>query len=273
MSVLPPFSLHRFQTVAEVLEVISWDDLPYVGGTELLLAMRSGLLQPNSLVDLKQIPNLHRIEIADDMLVIGATITHREAAESPIVQDRVPMLPTVLNVIGNPRIRAAGTLAGNLCFAEPKSDLIPILFGLEATVRLESKAGARDLPIADFILGAYYTAREPDELLTSILIPLSPARRGVYLKYQVAERPTAGVVALRWHDGDTPLTRVVVGAAGELPVLADGTGDTPIDVETPVGDLDPIDDLTGSADYKRHVTRVYVQRALADLEGLQWTTE
>lgn len=252
--------------------MISWDDLPYVGGTELLLAMRSGLLQPRTLVDLKQIPELRRLEIDNGVLVIGATITHREAANDELVRDRIPILPMVLNKIGNPRIRAAGTLAGNLCFAEPKSDLIPILFGLEATVRLESKAGTRDLPIAEFILGAYYTAREPDELLTSIMIPLTPARSGVYLKYQVAERPTAGVAALRWSVDGGSISRVVVGAAGELPVLAEGTEDSPIDTDTLIDRMEPIDDLTGSADYKRHVTGVFVRRALAELEGMPWTT-
>jgi carbon-monoxide dehydrogenase medium subunit len=268
MSVLPPFSLHRFQTVPEVLDVISWDDLPYVGGTELLLAMRAGLLQPRSLVDLKQIAELGRLEVEEDTLVIGATVTHRAAADHQVVQNRVPILPTVLNKIGNPRIRAAGTLAGNLCFAEPKSDLIPVLFGLGAIIRLESRGGTRDLPIGDFILGAYFTAREPDELLTSIMIPLNPVRRGVYLKYQVAERPTVGVAALQWSANDMSFSRVVVGAAGELPVMTDGIDGAPIDIDALINSLEPIDDLTGSPDYKRHVTRVFVQRALAELEGI-----
>ena len=271
MSVLPPFELHRPETIDEVVQLVSWDDLPYVGGTELLLAMRAGLLNPRSLIDLKGVEGLSTISAPNGSVRIGAAVTHQRAADDDVVSSKLPELAPVLRHVGNPRVRSSGTLAGNLCFAEPKSDVIPFLIALDATVTLVSTAGSREMPVRDFIVGPYFTARTEHELLTWIDIPIVAGRRGTYLKYQVMERPTVGVAAVRFDDDGRVTTRVVVGAAGELPVVHDVAEADPnrSDIATAVAQrLEPIDDLTGSAEYKRHVTAVYVERALERLEHL-----
>lgn len=271
MSTLPGFDLHRPETIEEAVELVSWDDLPYVGGTELLLAMRAGLLNPRSLIDLKHVDALTEITRSDGSVRIGAAVTHQRAADSDLVTEAVPELPPVLLHVGNPRVRSSGTLAGNLCFAEPKSDVIPFLIALDATVTLASTAGNREMPVRDFIVGPYFTARTEHELMTSIDIPIVPGRVGTYVKYQVMERPTVGVAAVRMNGSGHRRTRVVVGAAGELPVVHEVEGSLPDRsvVAAAVADrLEPIDDLTGSAEYKRHVTAVYVERALERLEEL-----
>lgn len=271
MGVLPAFELHRPSTIAEAVDLVSWDDLPYVGGTELLLAMKAGLLNPRSLIDLKHIPELATISTDDGWLDIGATVTHQEATGSSVVADAVPELPMVLSRVGNPRVRWSGTLAGNLCFAEPKSDVIPFLIALDGEISLASKSGSRRLPVRDFIVGPYFTSRTQDELLTQIHVPVDADRVGTYLKYQVMERPTVGVAAVRTRSGGAPTTRVVVGAAGELPVAHDVAGAEPDPqefVDAITEQLEPVGDLTGSPDYKRHVTGVFVRRALDQLERL-----
>jgi carbon-monoxide dehydrogenase medium subunit len=271
MSVLPPFELHRPDTIEEVVQLVSWDDLPYVGGTELLLAMRAGLLNPRSLIDLKGVGELTEIGNLNGSIRIGAAVTHQRAATDESVSARLPELPPVLLHVGNPRVRWSGTLAGNLCFAEPKSDVIPFLIALDATVTLASTDGSREMSVREFIVGPYFTARTEHELLTWIDIPVVPGRRGTYLKYQVMERPTVGVAAVRFDEDGSTVTRVVVGAAGELPVVHEVDHADPnrsLVAAAVVDQLKPIDDLTGSAEYKRHVTAVYVERALERLERM-----
>jgi carbon-monoxide dehydrogenase medium subunit len=258
MSVLPPFSLVRPSNLDDALAEIDDDALPYVGGTEILLAMRAGLLRPAALVDLKGVADLNRLETDEHTLRIGASATHHDVARHAAVVERVPLLADVLHRVGNARVRATGTLGGNLCFAEPKSDVATALVALDAGVVLRSPRGERALPVRDFVVGPYTTDREPDELLVRIDVPLVPERRGVYLKYQTMERPSVGVAAVEWNG----TRRVVVGAVSEIPMVFDDD----IDPEAIATAIDPIPDLTGSERYKRHVTSVFVARALALLQ-------
>jgi carbon-monoxide dehydrogenase medium subunit len=260
VTVLPSFSLHRPHTLEEALETISEEDLPYVGGTELLLAMRQGLLRPRSLVDLKRVAELDRVEVLSDAIAVGGAVTHRRLAADPGTAEVLPVVREVLNQVGNPRVQAAGTLAGNLCFAEPKSDVIPLLVALGADVTLTSSDGQRTVDVGSFVVGPYTTVRQPDELLTRISIPVVSDRTCVYLKYQIMERPTVGVAATRSNG----LTRVVVGAAGMDIVVVESDNGV-IDSAEVAQRLDPIPDLTGSVEYKRHVTSVFVDRALMAL--------
>ena len=272
MSVLPAFGLHRPETVDAALDLISFDNMVLGGGTELLLAMRMRMLRPETLVDIKSIPGLDVVTATDGRVSIGGAVTHHSAHTNPIIAEHLPVLPAVLAQVGNPRVRASGTLAGNLAFAEPKSDVIPILTALQADVVLTSTRGVRALPVYDFILGPYYTAREEDELITSIEIPYEgPGRpvvlRAVYLKYQTMERPTVGVAALDVSTDGVEQRRLVVGAVGDRPHVVSVPTGTTLDGPTIAADIEPIADLAGTADYKRHVTAVYIDRALAQLDA------
>lgn len=265
MSVLPAFSLQRPRSIGDALKSISFDDLPLGGGTELLLAMRMRMLRPRSLVAIKQIPAMASIELDGDELVLGGAVTHLAASTSDLVRDNVPILAEVLVQVGNPRIRASGTLAGNLVFAEPKSDVIPILLALDARVVLTSSSDSRTLTIDEFVLGPYFCAREPDELLTQIRIPTGAVRNAAYVKYQTMERPTVGVAALDLQNADERLTRIVVGAVGPVPYRFDFLASEAIVGSTIAEEVEPIPDAAGSERYKRHVTAVYIDRAIATL--------
>jgi carbon-monoxide dehydrogenase medium subunit len=265
MSVLPRFALHRPHDLDAALALISPEDLPYAGGTELLLAMGTGLLTPRSLVDVKRVAQLRDITATEHGVRIGACVTHHDAAHHPDVVRLLPVLPEVLRKVGNPRVRAAGTLAGNLCFAEPKSDLATLLVALDATVDLDSARGTRTLTVRDFVTGPYETARQPDELLTFLRIPVVTGRRASYLKFQTMERPTISVAAVRQRLNGSHHTRVVVGAVSLTPIVNESASGS-IDVDDLCAGLDPVPDLTGSAEYKRHVTGVIVRRVLRRLE-------
>jgi aerobic carbon-monoxide dehydrogenase medium subunit len=253
---LPPFGLHRPATVEEALELLDADRVPYCGGTELLLAMKIGLLRPDALVDLKAIPGLGDVTATDDGVTLGAAATHLRVSRDPEVRRRYPVLAHVAERVGNARVRAQGTVGGNLCFAEPKSDLAAMLSALEATLELRSSAnGTRRLGVDDFFEGPYWTVRADDELLTAIHV--TGDRRGVYLKYQTMERPTVGVALATTAGG----YRLVVGAVSEVPVAFD-LPSLEVDADELAAGIDPVADLTGSEEYKRHVTAVYIRRAV-----------
>jgi carbon-monoxide dehydrogenase medium subunit len=258
---LPPFRLARPESLDQALEAIGEDAVPYCGGTELLLAMRAGLHQPDALVDVKRLPELAGIRQDGDHLVIGATERHMDIAADPLVRRHLPMLRRVEHAVGNARVRAQGSMGGNLCFAEPKSDVATALMALQAVLTLVSPRGRREVAVEDFIAGPYYADREPDELLVDIRVPVGgPEVRATYVKFQVMERPTLGVAVT--HVPDTGDCRVVVGAVGEVPAVWTFPSPDEVDVPTIVREVDPTPDLTGSERYKRHITDVYVRRAL-----------
>lgn len=257
---LPPFTLHRPASVADAVALLDDDCVPYAGGTELLMAMRMGLIRPSALVDLKRIPELAALHVQDESLVIGAGLSHDAIATSDAVARHAALLATAERQVGNARVRAQGTIGGNVCFAEPRSDVATVLVALDAALVLTGAAGQRSVPAAEFFLGPYWTAREAGEVLSAITIPL-PAPTGVYLKFQTVERPTVAVAAVRRAGG----VRVVVGAVSELPVVGDYEDPDAIDPKALSAQIEPVADLTGSPRYKQHVTEVFVRRAVAAL--------
>lgn len=261
---LPPFRLARPETLDEALDAIGDDAVPYCGGTELLLAMRAGLHRPDALVDVKRLTELAGIRVEEGHLVIGATERHMDVAAHPLVRRHVPMLAAVERAVGNARVRAQGSVGGNLCFAEPKSDVGTALIALGATARLASPTGRREVAVQDLIAGPYWADKEPDELLLDVRVPVPPPTLvATYLKYQTMERPTVGVALT--HDPDAGTARLVVGAVGEVPMAWDLTGPDDIDPDVIAREIDPTPDLTGSERYKRHITGVYVRRAVEAL--------
>lgn len=258
MSVLPPFEYHRPTSLDEALATIDDEIVPYCGGTELLMAMRSGLFRPRGLVDLKAIRDLALISDSGDELVLGASVTHHQATKNPVILQHSSTLSDVLARVGNPRVRASGTVGGNICFAEPKSDVTTIGIALGAHLNLKSVDGERQLSIEDFLIGPYTTAKADNELLTEIRIPKEATSKVAYEKFQTMERPTVGVAAAEMRTGDL---RVVIGAVGPTPMKFEG-----IDDPSAIADqIEVIPDASGSEDYKRHVTEVFVRRVLTRL--------
>ena len=263
MSVLPPFALERPATLEEALNETSESSVAYAGGTELLLAMKAGLLRPDTLIDVKRIDRLGEIRSDNDPIVLGGAVTHLQALTDEGVKSHLSILANVLNRVGNPRVRAVGTLGGNLCFAEPKSDVATLLIALGASVTLASTGGERTLPVEDFVIAPYTTVREDGEILTEITIPLDRTR-AVYQKFQTMERPTVGIAASATADNEI---RLVVGAATPAPHLFTASGFGQFDPADVAAAIEIIPDMTGSIRYKRHITRLYIERALNTLEA------
>lgn len=247
----------------------------YAGGTELLLAMKHDLLRYEHLVDVKTIPSLNKIERSNGSLLIGSTATHRAIERASVVRASLPVLAEMETNVANVRVRASGTLGGNLCFAEPHSDPATLLLALGAKAHVRGKAGTRSLTIDKLITGAYETSLAADELLTAIEIPI-PAKpqRVAYLKFQLKERPTLGLALVLDIAGDNiEKATAVVGSVSASPARSDACDGLLVgakaQVEKQLRDAaealtnaaDPVDDLEGSAEYKRHLIGVFLRRA------------
>jgi aerobic carbon-monoxide dehydrogenase medium subunit len=223
-AMLDRFAIHQPASVAEASDMLSHfgpDAAVYAGGTELLVVMKEHLAHFPHLIDIKRIPGLRDIAYDEQQreLVIGATTPHRDLERSPLVRNRIPALADLEAAVANVRVRTAGTIGGNLCFAEPHSDPATLLTALDARLTLTSASGARDLPIAEFFTGLMETARRHDEILTAITVPEPDEKSGVaYERFKLHERPTAAVAAvIAVDDGIVTDSHIVAGSVGERP--------------------------------------------------------
>lgn len=258
---IAPFDLRRPASLDDAAAEVASGGVPYCGGTELVAAMQLGLLELDVLVDLKGVDELAGVRDEDGTLVIGAATAHRTVARSPLVAERAPILVTACASLGNQRVRATGTVGGNLCFAEPRSDVATVLVALGAEVVLHSVRGRRTLPLDGFLLGALETDRADDELLVEMRVPNPPAAQ-VYLRHQPAEYPTV-CVAVTAGPGSRGPVGVVLGAVGERPQAFRADVLEAVDAAAIADRLDVIEDLNGAQDYKRHLAAVFIRRALA----------
>jgi aerobic carbon-monoxide dehydrogenase medium subunit len=286
MTTLSRFEIHQLASVLEASQMLTHygeDAGIYAGGTELLLAMKHQALNYRHLIDLKVVPGLDSIEVRADSLEIGATSTHRSIERSALARQNQPALAEMESQVANVRVRAAGTLGGNLCFAEPHSDPATLLLVLGGAVKVESGAGAREIPVGELIEGAYTSNLLPGEILTKIMVPCAkPNHRAGYMKFQVHERPTLGLgLWLETPDDGRTLTsaRVAVGCVCPFPtrglhaekLLTGPRGDVEkrmpeaADAIADVADL--VDDHEGSAEYKRHLIHVFLRRVFRKALG------
>src|SRR3990170_2604123 len=167
MMPLRRFTIHQPKSVAEASQMLAEfgeKGRLYAGGTELLLAMKHDLLRYEHLVDVKTVPGLDKIEAQNSSLRIGSVATHRSIEKSPLVKERLPVMAEMTRHIANVRVRATGTLGGNIGFAEPHSDPATLLLALGAKATLQGQTGERSLAMNEIIVGAYETALAPDEI-------------------------------------------------------------------------------------------------------------
>lgn len=254
------------------------------GGTALLILIKHGVYIPRLLV------NLRKIQGASDMsfdpqrgLRIGGLASIYEVESSPVVREHYPILADACHVVANIRIRNMATIGGNLAHADYQSDPPSVLLGLEASVELTDGRRTRQVLLEEFLLGSYETTIEPGEVLSAVLVPPPPAdMTGTYTKFTTRsseDRPCAGIAAMvRLKNGAIDEARLVIGAVSPTPVRVReaesmATGQPPtLELFEAMGKVaseavDPIDDLRGPADYKRHVVGVLSRRALMACVG------
>ncbi len=278
------FELIEPQTLHDACMVLaeSEDTKAVAGGTALLTIIKQGLLRPKALVNLKKIRDASEINFDPQYgLRIGALATINEIETSELVREHSPALTEACHLVANIRIRNMATIGGNLAHADYQSDPPTVLAALDARIELMSTTGCRELPLGDFQLGSYETALLPGELLSAIIIPPPPqGMKGRYVKFTTGsseERPCVGVAAMaQMENGVCRELRLAIGAvspqavrisAGEEVaremILTDQLIDS-IALKS-ARNVEPIDDLRSPADYKRHLVRVLVRRAITAL--------
>lgn len=269
---LPPFHLHRPTSLDDALALLAQlgDDCAiYMGGTELLLVMKLGYAEPEHVIDCKAVEELHELDLRNPLeWSIGAGLTHRRLEFDVDVERYLPRLAALEGQIANVRVRNTGTLGGNLCFAEPHSDPPGLLIALGAEVELQSMAGRRRVRLEDFILGPFTTDIAPDELMIRVTMPPLPPDAIVrYQRLAFKERPVITTSYVKTGVDH----RLVVAAVGGRPsrlhgveaLLRDGCDETQRLVDAAMAEVEPFDDLEGSAEYKRHLVGVLTRRILS----------
>ncbi len=273
------FRLEEPETLAEVSELLGrFGDSAkiYAGGTELLLAMKEGLVRYERLINVKRIAGLSEIVAEDGAIKIGALCTHRQLETSPLLRQHLPALVKLEQNVANVRVRQMGTIGGNLCFAEPHADPGTLLLALGAKLKAKTASTEREIAAEDFFVDAYETSLKEDEVLTEISIPVpGPNSRNAYLKFGYLERPSVGVAFACNDDGGTLSgVKIAVGCAGPAPLRvreAEGLLEGK-DKEEAARNLaragavagraaKAISDLHGSQEYKEHIVGVLLKRA------------
>ena len=276
---LKRFRLEEPESAAEVSELLGrFGDSAkiYAGGTELLLAMKEGLVQYERLINVKKLKGLSEIAGENGAIKIGALCTHHQLETSPLLQQKLASLVKLEQNVANVRVRQAGSIGGNLCFAEPHADPGTLLIALGAKMIAEKSSGKREIAAEDFFVDAYETSLQADELLTEIRLPTPGANsRSAYLKFGYLERPSVGVaVALTLDGAIVNDVKIAVGCAGPAPkrvveaetLLNSKAKDEAIRLLPQAGAIagrasDAISDLHGAQDYKEHIVGVLLKRA------------
>lgn len=270
-----PFDYLRPETLEAALDELGRGGegvMPYAGGTELLLVLKMRLAACDALIDLKRIPELRQIALRDGVLHLGAMATHAVISRHPDVRSVVPALAELCGQIANPRVRATGTIGGNLCFAEPSADPPTLLAALDAELHLASAVGARAVPADSFVEGPLETARRDDEILLRIDIPTDRAATR-YVRQLNGHRSFASAAA-SLPAGLEPRVWLGCLAARPVPLAATaahiaGTAET-LDqarlrqiVTEEIAELELSDDWESGAAYRRHIGVVVAMRAIA----------
>lgn len=279
------FDLLQPRSVSEAVAMLARygdDARPLGGGTTLVILMKQRALYYPYLVDLQTIPGLAEIKVESNGVRIGALVTHRSLECSPVIRASFPALADAFGQIGNIRIRQTASIGGNLAHADYRLDPPPALLVLGAEVSLFGANGARTVPLSQFFHGLYETALKPAELLIDIKVPFMPENsRAVYLRYSTLSAndwPCLGVAAfLSKANGRCRELRVALGGLASTPVLVGGlnfVNDQTLDSAVIERLLDAVDqqiapfaDLRGSEWYKRRMARLFVKKAVEQLNG------
>lgn len=250
------------------------------GGTDLLVRLRTGFVEPDLIVDLKRIPAMKAIAAEAGGWRIGAAVSGAELGEHEGVRSDWPGVVEALELIGSTQIQSRATLAGNLCNASPAADSVPAMYAAGASVRIVGPKGRRDLPVEEVPAGPGKTRLGKGEIVESIFLPARPPRSAdAYLRFIPRTEMDiavvgAGVSLTLDESGACSAARVALGAVAPtvilVPEAAEALIGTKLDdatlerlAETCSAAAQPIDDKRGTVFYRKRVAGVLARRAAA----------
>jgi len=275
-----PFNYHRPATLADAVKLLSSlgdEARPLAGGHSLVPMMKLRLATPAHLVDLHGIDGLKGIRRDGNRIVIGAMTTQHELLASSEIGKSLPILHETALLIADPQVRYRGTIGGNVANGDPGNDMPALMLALGASYRLEGPNGARDVAASEFYQGAYFTALEPGEILSSVSIPAPAAGHGYAyekLKRKVGDYATAAAaVVLTMAGGKVATCAIGLTNLHETPLLAADAAKAVIGTSLDAASLkkaataaeaimSPAADARGPVEYRKHVGGIMVTRAL-----------
>ena len=236
--------------------------VPIEGGTDVMVELNFDRARPEALLNLNEVTELKGWSRENGRLRLGASLTYDEAMEATLAE-QLPALAEASRTVGSPQIRNRGTIGGNLGTASPAGDALPPLLIEDAEIEVASVRGARRVPVREFLVGPKRNALGEDELITAVLVEPSGASQ-TFMKIGPRNAMVIAVCSLALSaDRERGELRASFGSAGPVTGLVTG----PLDERGSFPDLvskaaSPIDDVRGTAEYRRHALRVLTARAL-----------
>jgi carbon-monoxide dehydrogenase medium subunit len=255
------------------------------GGQSLVPLMKLRFASPELIVDINNVPGLayHRTD-PDGSLHIGALCRHADLERSDLLKTTQPTMASAAPLIADPIVRNRGTLVGSLCHADPQGDWASVVLALGGAVVARGPRGTRAIPVADFVTGPFQNVLDPDEIVVEAVIPAARGiRSGGYLKLErrVGDFATVGVAVAVETTGEN-VTRAGIALTGVGGSTIGATAAADALVGRPLTAMSigqaaalaaevarPRTDHRGSAEYKRHMVRTFVQRILSRAEAAQ----
>jgi aerobic carbon-monoxide dehydrogenase medium subunit len=265
-----PFEYARAESVDEALALIGehGDEAKFLaGGHSLLPLMKLRLASPSVLIDVGRLDDLRYIRDAGDHVAIGALTRHTELEHSDLLKAQNPLLAHAASHVGDPQVRHRGTIGGSISHADPASDLPATVLALGGTIVARSSRGERTIAASDFFTGFLESALEPDELVTEIRVPKLAGAGWGFEKFNRRAQDWAIVGVAAWKQNGS--AGVALVNMGSTPVLAQATidalasGASAADAAAVAAEgLEPPADLNATPEFRAHLARVLVRRAL-----------
>jgi CO/xanthine dehydrogenase FAD-binding subunit len=277
MPILTEFEYYRPKELSQALQLFAQyaGRAAYLaGGTDLLVWMKEGLRAPEAVVDIKGIPELHRLELSDGKLHVGATVTFTELMESPVVRHKLPLLWECSRTVASVGIRNRATLVGNICSAVPSLDGAPALLAYQALVQVAGPSGQRSVPISDWFVAPKRTAIGDGELVMGLEIPLPDRPSGAcYVKLgryrgEDLAQVGLGILALEGYEYRVAFCAVapVPARAGKIEHLLNGrelTEELICEAQELIPqEILPLTDIRASREYRMHMAGIMLERGL-----------
>ena len=265
------FDFKRASSASEAISLISQygDEAKFLaGGHSLIPLMKLRLAQPTMLIDIGRITDLSYIKDGGDHIAIGALTRHMDVEKSDLLKNHVPLLAHAAGHVGDAQVRHRGTIGGSLAHADSASDLPATTLALGATYVVQGPNGQREIAAKDFYKGFLESALAPDEMLVEIRVPKTTGGWS-FQKFNRRAQDWAIVGVAAWKNGKD--SGVALVNMGSTPILATSVSaalasGASIDeaAELAAAEAEPQSDLNASSDYRAHLAKVLVRRALEE---------
>ena len=267
------FDYQKARTVDEAIAALSGDVKILAGGHSLLPAMKLRMNRPSKLVDITGLAALKGIKEEDGEIVIGAAVTHADIGYDKLIKNKLPFFTQAASLVGDLQVRNHGTIGGSLAHGDPAADWPALVSAADAAIEVQGSNGKKRIKATDFFTGLFTIALQDGEIITAIRIPIPVD--GTKTSYHKFEQPASrfaivGCAVMRFPDGKTNIAFTGVSehafrdSSAENEVSGKPLNNDSISaaVNAAVSNVTILGDLFASEEYRKHLAKVYLKRAL-----------